>query len=233
MKKLLLSAVFLSATSAFAAPNPTIDLLQLPPQNRRMALRDLSADQFQRLSELAFSDAQPMRLRWAAVVSLAQARPQEALPLLLKASRDGKWFMRNAALVALAETHPLQAEAVAKRLMKDKALVIRSAAVDVLAKYPSAENRDLLWSELDASYNFHHGASLWIRSQIVGQLARKPQDQEMKFFARLLRDKDPRVHLASIQGLEKITGVRLGDEKTTPPQKLSLWQDYIKKEGTF
>jgi HEAT repeat protein len=229
------SATVLGAAviSQSAVASVAMDILQLPPQNRRMALMDLPADQFKKISEIAFSDSQPMRVRWAAVISLGEVNSSQSLPLLLKASQDKTWYMRNAALVALEENHPARAEVVAKKLLKDKALVVRSAAVEVLKKFPTAENRDLLWAELEEKYNYHRGQSLWIRSQIVAQLAQKPQDHEMSIFAKLLKDKDQRVHLASIRGLEKLTGVRLGDEQTSLQKKLSLWQDYLKKEGIF
>lgn len=230
--KFILPTLLLLSPVARAVPNSnTLDLLNLPGENRRAAMQGLSATEFDRLKDVAFTENQTMRIRWAALVSIAEADPKKALPHLLKASRDKQWFMRNASLVALAETQPLKAEAVAKELLQDKALVVRSAAVEVMKKYMSAENRDLLWSELEQKYNYRNNASLWIRPQIVALLAQKPSDHEKTLFVRLLQDKDSRIHLASVRGLEKLTGVRLGDEKTVPEKMVSLWRDYAKKEA--
>ncbi len=233
MKFLWPAALLLSSQVALAIPNNTMDLLSLPGENRRAAVQGISSSEFDRLSEVAFSEKQSMRLRWAALVSIADANSQKALPLLIKASNDKQWFMRNAALVALAATQPLKAEAVAKNLLQDKALVVRSAAVDVLQKYQSPQNRDLLWSELERDYNYRNNESLWIRPQIVSLLAQKPADHEKTLFARLLKDSDSRIHLSSIRGLEKLTGVRLGNEKTSKDKMLVLWKDYVKKEVSF
>lgn len=229
MKKYLLLTILVSSV-AQAAPSTALDLLQLPPENRRIALHDASNDMFKKLSDIAFSDAQSMNVRWRALVSLAEISKEKSLPLLKKASESSKWFMRNAALVSLEESHPLQAEAVAKRLLKDKALVVRSAAVQVLKKYPSESNRELLWSEMDEKYNFRRDASLWIRSEIVQVLSEKPQSRELKIFARLLKDKDSRVGVAAIQGLEQLTGVNLNDGNGTEQKRLTAWRDYIVKE---
>lgn len=231
--KIVLSALLLSSQIALAIPSNTMDLLSLPGDNRRAAVQGISNSQFVKLSEVAFARNQTMRLRWAALVSMADSNPQKALPFLEKAANDTQWFMRNASLVAMAAVHPLKAEAVAKNLLSDKALVVRSAAVGVLEKYPTAQNRDLLWSELEQKYNYRNEQSLWIRPQIVSVLAQKPSEHEKINFARLLKDKDSRIHLPSIHGLEKLTGVRLGDEKTTPDKVVALWRDYVKKEAIF
>lgn len=229
MKTYLVLALLVSSVG-HAAPSAALDLLQLPSENRRMALQEASGDMFQKLSDLAFSDAQPMSVRWRALVSLSDVSKDKSLPLLKKAAESGKWFMRNAALIALEDSHPLQAEAIAKKLLKDKALVVRSAAVQVLKKYPSEANRDLLWSEMDEKYNFRRDASLWIRSEIVQILSEKPQSHELKIFAHLLKDKDNRVGVAAIQGLEKLTGVNLNDGNATTQKRLAAWRDYIVKE---
>lgn len=138
--------------------------------------------------------------------------------------------MRNAALVALAEVNEPEAQKLAKKLLKDKALVVRSAAVDVLQKNPRPDVRDLLWEEMSQKYNFRNKESLWIRSQIVEALAQKPSDHEMKLFTKFLNDKDARVQAASVSGMEKLTGVKLGDAKTSREKIVLLWQDYIRKD---
>ena len=208
-----------------------LDLLRLPSENRRMVLQQTIAnDVFKQLTTVAFDEKQSMRLRWKALVSLAESDPKKALPHLLRASENSEWYMRNAALVALSDTQPLKAEAVAKKLLKDKALVVRSAAVEVLKKFPSEQNRDLLWSELDEDYNFKKQASLWIRPQILKLLSEKPMDRELKIFVRMLRDRDTQVGVAAIHGLQKLTGTSLGTAGMPAEKQISLWQNYVKTE---
>jgi hypothetical protein len=108
--------------------------------------------------------------------------------------------------------------------------VVRSAAVDVLQKASHPEVRDLLWEELAEKRNFRNQESLWIRSQIVEALAQKPSDFELRQFSKLLTDKDMRVQSAAVGGMEKLTGVRLGENKMPREKIVSLWQDYIRKE---
>jgi HEAT repeat protein len=171
-----------------------------------------------------------MRLRWRALMMAAEGRREKSTPDLLKASVHKQWFMRNAALVALAEVIEAEAQKLAKKLVKDKALVVRSAAVDVLQKSPRPEVRDLLWEEMNQKYNFRNQESLWIRSQIVEAMAAKPANHELKLFTKFLNDKDARVQAASVSGMEKLTGVKLGDAKTSREKMVLLWQDYSRKE---
>ena len=138
--------------------------------------------------------------------------------------------MRNAALVALKEVNPAQSQKLAQKLLKDKALVVRSAAVTVLEANITPEVRDLLWDELNQSYNFKGSQSLWIRHQIVEVLAKKPMHRELKIFADLLSDKDARVHVPAVAGLEKLTGVQLGESKMKQNELVGAWKDYLKKE---
>lgn len=158
-------------------------------------------------------------------MAAASLRKEKATPDLLKASKDSQWYMRNAAMVALAEYNPPVSQKVAKRLIKDKALVVRSAAVDILAKGTDAEARRLLWQEINKDYNFKNNKSLWIRPQIVAILSEKPVPSELSSFQTLLQDSELNIQLLAIQGLEKITGVKLGDSQTAPSQLVQMWKD--------
>jgi hypothetical protein len=79
-------------------------------------------------------------------------------------------------------------------------------------------------------YNFRNKESLWIRAQIVEVLAQKPADHELKIFSKLLQDKDVRVQTAAIGGMEKLTGVKLGEAQSSHEKIVLLWQDYARKE---
>lgn len=239
MKKLILTATLalvpaLSVQAAIPAKNNlrprVMEILNLPPENRTQALLSTTEDMYKEFISVAFAEDQSMRLRWRALMMAAEGRREKSTPDLLKASIHKQWFMRNAALVALAEVNEPEAQKLAKKLLKDKALVVRSAAVDVLQKSPRPEVRDLLWEEMNQKYNFRNQESLWIRSQIVEAMAQKPADHELKIFTKFLNDKDARVQAASVGGMEKLTGVKLGDAKTTREKMVLLWQDYARKE---
>lgn len=226
-KTFLVSAFFLTGTVAPAFAS-TMDILSLPGANRRMVIRDQGSRNYQDYLKVAFDSAQPMSMRWRALMSAADAKGKESTSDILIAANSKDWFMRNAALVALAEINPAESTKLAQKLLKDKALVVRSAAVEVLAKDVSSESRELLWKELEQEYNYKNAQSLWIRYQIVTVLAKKPQDKELKTFAKLLTDADIRVQMPAVKGLEKLTGVVLGEGKEKV-STVSLWQDYIAK----
>lgn len=238
--KAFLSVLVISVSSsvfAAKAPSSTISLssamevLNLPSENRRVAVEGTGSLYYKSFITLAFSDKQSMNVRWKALMGAAEALKEKATPDLLKAGEHSQWFMRNAALVALSEVNPVQAEKLAQKLIKDKALVVRSAAVGVLEKNPSPEVRDLLWAELNQDYNFKGAHSLWIRHQIVDALAKKPKDHETRIFAKLLTDSDTRVQVPAVRGLERLTGVKLGKEQIKQTELVGLWKDYVKKEN--
>lgn len=213
--------------------NPKVfEILSLPTENRNQVLKKISQDYYKEYLKVAFSEDHSMRLRWRALMLAAESRGEKATADLLKASTHKQWFMRNASLVALAEFNSGEAAKLAKKLLKDKALVVRSAAVEVLQKNPTAEVRDLLWEELAQKYNFRNKESLWIRSQIVEALSQKPVDYEIKMFAKLINDPDIRVQSAAVTGMEKLTGVKLGESKTPRKNLVLMWQDYVRKEKT-
>lgn len=239
MKRIILTATLaLVPVLSVQAAIPTktnlrprvMEILNLPPENRTQALLATTEDMYKEFITVAFAENQSMRMRWRALMLAAEGRREKATPDLLKASIHKQWFMRNAALVALAEVNEPEAQKLAKKLVKDKALVVRSAAVDILQKSPRPEVRDLLWEEMNQKYNFRNQESLWIRSQIVEAMAAKPVDHEIKLFTKFLNDKDARVQAASIGGMEKLTGVKLGDAKTSREKMVLLWQDYSRKE---
>ncbi|WP_374074214.1 HEAT repeat domain-containing protein [Bdellovibrio bacteriovorus] len=240
MYKVVLASVLFAglSSSAFAVGakpssstlSSAMEVLKLPSENRRMVLQGQGDKHYQNFISVAFDEAKPMSLRWRALMAAAESRGDKATPDLLKAGAHKHWYMRNAALVALSEVNPSQGEKLAQKLLKDKALVVRSAAVGVLEKSSSAEVRDLLWEELNQGYNFKNAQSLWIRHQIVEVLAKKPLDRETKIFAQLLSDKDDRVQLPAIRGLEKLTGVKLGEGRMAQSALVGMWKDYVKKE---
>lgn len=207
-----------------------MEVLNLPAENRRMLIGEVGEKHYDSFITLAFNDKQPMSVRWRALTAAAESRRERATADLMKAGANREWYMRNAALVALNEVNPAQGEVLAKQLLKDKALVVRSAAVQALEKSTNPTTRDLLWDELNQNYNFKNTQSLWIRPQIIGILNKKPLDRELKIFAQLLSDNDSQVQANAIRGLEKLTGVKLGEEANVA-KSVSLWKDYVRKEN--
>ncbi|MFS4460731.1 HEAT repeat domain-containing protein [Bdellovibrio sp. HCB2-146] len=243
MKKVVLvSGILLSVSLNVLAATPqpssstltsASDILNLPAENRRLVLETQGDKYYNRFLEIAFNEEQPMSMRWRALMAAAEAGQKKSIPDLLKAGDHKLWYMRNAALIALNEVSGTEAQKLATKLLKDKALVVRSAAVSVMDKNLTPETRDLLWDELNQKYNYKGTQSLWIRHQIVEVLAQKPFDHELKIFADLLTDKDARVQLPAVKGLEKLTGVKLGEGKMQQSALVGLWKDYIKKDKSL
>lgn len=221
-----------STRPSSSALSNAADMLNLPSENRKLALQGQGEKFYPSFIELAFNESQPMSVRWRALMAAAEAGKAKAMPDILKAGDHKLWYMRNAALVAMNEVSTADAQKLAQKLIKDKALVVRSAAVSVLDKNLSSDQREMLWEELNQKYNFKGKQSLWIRHQIVEMLSVKPVDHEMRVFAELLSDEDARVHMPAVQGLEKLTGVRLGEGKMQQQALVGLWRNYMKKESS-
>ena len=184
MRILLLSLILVAnSSSSFAATTSSaplgsaLEVLKLPGENRRMVVKSQGDLHFKNFLAVAFNEEQSMALRWRALMAAAEAGQEKAIPELIKASNHNQWFMRNAALIAMSELNPSEGIKLAQKLIKDKALVVRSAAVEVLEKNMNSEVRELLWAELNQSYNFKKEQSLWVRHQIVSALAARPLDK--------------------------------------------------------
>lgn len=203
-----------------------LEMLNLPSDNRRQIVA-FDKDRYPQFIKIAFDDQQAMSIRWKALIAASDTQHAQAIKDIYRAAEAKEWFMRNAALVAAQNISQVEGEKVAQKLLTDKALVVRSAAVEVLEVSSSQDIRNTLWVELNKSYNFKKNTSLWIRPQIVRTLAKKPKDSELKDFIRLLDDKDLNVHPAAIAGLEKLTGVKLGQEKDDSKKLVGLWKEYL------
>ena len=204
-----------------------VQILKLPAGDRYHQLTEQPDSVYDSLISVANDSDRTMNLRWRALTSAAALRREKAEPDLLKAAKAPEWFMRNAALVSLNEFVPAQSVALARRLVTDPALVVRSAAVEVLARNGGPNERALLWKEMGADYNRRGGQSLWIREQIVRALAEKPDHAELPLFSSLLKEKNEAIQKASMHGLERITGLKMGEAKTPHNRQVRLWQNYF------
>ncbi len=172
----------------------------------------------------AKNSALPMSQRWDALIQASELAEGDQIKEVLSFSKNKDWFMRNALLVALDKAGNDLVYDKAKDLVSDKALVVRSAAVDVLNRLESAEVRKLLLDEVNKSYNFVNGKSLWIRSQIMKAMIKKPNSNEMSTYAKLVFDKDIEIAELSSQALERLSKVRFDGK-----EKIKSWQNYIKE----
>ncbi len=231
-KMYFMIAIQFLALSVWAAIPPksskVYDILQLPSANQKSLIDKGSDHLYRDFVQLAFDDKTSMKVRWKALMAAAQIRKEKSTGDLIKASKDSQWFMRTAAMAALEEYNPDASELIAKNLLKDKALVVRSAAADILSRNFSTSSRSLFWEELHQKYNFKNKQSLWIRPQIFSALAQKPLDQETNLFSKMLKEPELKMQLIAVRGLEKLTGMKLGESSTSPTQVVRLWQSYYK-----
>lgn len=194
MKKLIIAGIILGMfQSALASVDPTLELLNLPSENRKQVWQANGSKHIGDLKSIAFDPSQVMSIRWKALTSVAEIEGAQSLNVMLKASKAPEWYMRNAALVNLQHVDASAAKEVASKLIQDKALVVRSAAVEVLKQSQDTQVRELFWAEMDKDYNFRGTQSLWVRGMMLEHLAKMPLMSERKFFEGYLKDPDQKV----------------------------------------
>lgn len=243
MQKNLVFFVLIFGQSLFAAIPKQVEkkadvgalaeeILTMPEKNR-FAVAEKKADElFPVLITLSQSEKKSMQTRWKALTLAAHLKKGQAMPELEKALKSKEWFMRNAGLVAIQSFNAPKAMKAAKDLLKDKALVVRSAAVEVIGsqKELGPETRDLLWEEMNASYNFRQKQGLWVREQILEKLAQSPEKKEMPLFLKALRE-EPKMHASAIVAMEKLADTKLGKANSTTDQKRQLWIQWAKNNA--
>lgn len=195
-------AFVLFQSAAFAAPTKlkvdtgtVLDILSMPEQNRYLAANNLPVSQLYReLMTISNEVGRGHNIRWKAITLAAQVRGTAALKDLWEKLNAKEWFVRNAALVAINHLSTIEGHKAALKMIKDPALVVRSAAVSFLKNDLSRSERDLLWEELSANYNFRGGQSLWVRGEILAKLSTQPSSLEAPLFQAMLKDKDQRLY---------------------------------------
>lgn len=207
-----LCLLVVTSSVAFAAPLPqpgleasrkTVrEILSDKGEISMMSLRASGPSAYVLSQKLAFSEAEPMRVRWRAVMALAQLKPVKAEVDLKRALQNKTWFMRSAAVVASQRLTLKRSVKWARHLiLKDKALMVRLSALDVLAKYKSKANAKFLWANIDSSKNFHRGRSLWIRIKMLKVLKSWAYDDDQKKFQHYSKDADPALRLLATQAI--------------------------------
>ena len=190
------------------------------------AIPRLEQKDFNTLIKDANNNAMPMTQRWQALVKAGEVANPDQVVKIQEFVKSSDWFMRNASIVSLETININYALDQAKMLIHDKALVVRSAAVNILSKKNSLDIKRLLAAELDKKYNFSGKQSLWIRPQIMKQMAYTASTQDRQFLARYLFDSDKKVAALSAEGLEKISSIEFSG-----PKRVEQWQNFVKKNG--
>lgn len=202
--KLIFVILFTSSLSFASIKQSRInEILRLPYENAKLLINEKS-EYYQDLKDIAFDSSEKMNLRWAAIQMMAFTKKNAAMNDLITLSSKKEWFLKSASLLAMNSLNNKIAIEHAKKLIQNKALVVRSTAVDILAQNPENLDREVFWQELEASYNYRRGQSLWIRPQIVKALAMYPLEREQIKFKDLVKDKDEKVRLFAHQALENI-----------------------------
>ncbi len=181
---------------------------------------------FDALIKSASDTTLSMTERWQSLIKAGEVAQLEQIPTISKFSKNSDWYMRNAALISLELASFDQALDQAKLLISDKALVVRSAAVETLSKKNTLEIKQLFASELAKTYNYSGTQSLWIRAQLMKQIAKTADSDDRQFLARYLFDSDKQVALISMQTLEKITDLHFSDKNP-----ILQWQEHVKKNN--
>lgn len=213
MNKFILSLVVFGVHSVtVAAPmkakvdtGTVLDILAMPEQNRyQTAVRLPDQELYKELMTIAGEVGRGHTLRWRALTLAAQIKGIGALKDMWAKLNSKEWFVRNAALLGIHHVSAEEGHKAALRLLKDPALVVRSAAVAMLKDDLTRSERDLLWEELNANYNFRGTQSLWVRGEILQKLALRPAQLEAPLFRALLKDKDQRLYPGARQALASL-----------------------------
>lgn len=165
--------IFLSSSCFASSPE---DILSMPEQNR-FQVAEKRTDLYNDFVQIAFDKKQSTDMRWKALTVAAAIKKEKSHNEMLKALKSDEWFMRNAALVAIRTYSTELAHQAGLQSLSDKALVVRSAALKNLKGQLSTKERERLWKEYQAGYNFRNGQSLWVRSEILQILSKYPEEQ--------------------------------------------------------
>jgi HEAT repeat protein len=205
--------------------------LQLPPSNRNKALKSQGVHSLGALQAIALDSQQPLTLRWRATTSLGRVYPKESTTFLAQLTTHPEWFLRNSSLLALKVASPQRAIHAAEHLIKDKSLIVRTAAVQTLSDLNAAHTHSLLWEALNSKQNFRGHESLWVRQHIMKALSQFQNSKDLPRFAEALRDRDVKVQLWAMQGLEKVSQVRIGTKNTSFAERRQKWLAWVEMQN--
>ena len=227
-RSLLLVIMFCCSNSLFASLNQVEMSLSLPLKNRQKILLDLGAHSYVELQKIAKNNNKDLNLRWRAITTLGMMYPKSALPLLEKFLSSKKWFLRNASLLALSHGNRSRLKHWLNRSLKDKSLIVRTTAVQIIERLRLREFKSKLWQGLYQRGNFYKKESLWIRKYMARALSKMATSDYLPKFARLINDKDHRLHPYTIRSLETLTQIKFPEEKSFV-DKTKRWRKWVKR----
>jgi hypothetical protein len=194
--------------------------LRLPHNQALSSVRSLGSGAVEPLKKVAFNEKLPMGTRWKAFMVVVEIEKSKSLAFVDEALKSKTWYMRSAGLTALTKIYPLRAKAWARKLLKnDPALMVRMKAVEILQEDKDKKTVRLFWEKIFSSDSQRAGKSLWIREDLVRILSQSPQKRDLKNWAKLLHDTDPKIQrLASLMMNALHRGQGFGEKS------LSQWQ---------
>jgi hypothetical protein len=144
--------------------------------------------------------------RWVAARALGRIGGSEARGHLVDTLENDRFSMaRLAAIRGIRDLRDRSTVPIIAKYLEDDAMVVRSAAADALGELRDISAAPALLKALDREDNFYKGRSLWVRQHIVAALGEVQSRNAVPRLVQLLDDEDPRVGLAAIQSLGKIT----------------------------
>lgn len=205
--------------------------LQMPSSNRNKALKSQGARSLSALQAISQDNRQSLTMRWRATTSLGRIYPKESLMFLTRLTDHSEWFMRNASLLALQVASPATAISAAEKLLTDKSLIVRTAAVQVLVDLKATQSKPKLWEALNSKQNFRGEESLWVRQHIMKALAQNSQQQDLSRFTKALNDRDLKVQLWAMHGLERLTKNQELHQGLTFQERKNKWLAWAQSQG--
>lgn len=164
-----------------------------------------------------------LNLRWRAITTMGRLDPVGYRSDLEKALRSNEWFVRNAAAIAIRNAGRDTAVSWSTRLLRDPALVVRTQAVRNLIDLDARETDSILWKMLFDKVNFRGDDGLWVRAHLAEAVAKFSGRHRVQDFRRLLNEDDERLHKWALIGLERATGMRIGDKQEPVAVRRRKW----------
>lgn len=182
---------------------------------------------YNNLKSTAFSSSASLKERWSALQEMGRGDFEWFKEDLEKALQAKEWFVRNAALIAIQSGKPEFVRKWSEKLLFDKALVVRTQAIKNLMKLKSSESSDEIFKALNHEMNFRGNYSLWIRPYLAQALVLHPPRNWKQVYQTMLGDRDEKVQMWAIIGLEQKSGLRLGRPEDSLEGKRQKWLNHF------
>lgn len=225
-------SLIITVHAAWSVNSPNLELLLQKNMNERIAeLKRAGSSAKPFLSRLAQRKEAGLSLRWRAITTMGRLDPVGFRADLEKALQSSEWFIRNAAAIAIRNADRGEAVNWSARLLRDPALVVRTQAVRNLIDLNARETEPILWKMLFEKMNFRGQDGLWIRAHLAEAVAKFSGRNRIQDFRRLLSEEDERLHKWAVLGLERSTGMRIGDKQEPVEVRRQKWLSRLEGEA--